>query len=67
MKRDSARVAQRFMSRMIAGNLLAVIIGFNVDEFFHTTPWIMLAMIAYVVVGSLYLLIRETSDDDGRK
>lgn len=66
MNRNSAKPAQRFVSRMVAGNLLAIILGFNLDEFLHTTPWVMLALIAYVMIGSLYLLIRETSDDDGK-
>ena len=62
MSRNSARPAQKFVSRLVAGCILAVLLGFNLDEYLHTTPWIMLALLIYVIAGSLYLLVKETGE-----
>lgn len=62
MSRNSARPAQKFLSRMLAGCIIGVILGFNMDEFFHTTPLITFALLLYVIIGSLYLLVRETRE-----
>ena len=62
MRPNSAKPAQKFVSRMVAGCLLAVIVGYNIDQYFNTTPWIMLALLVYVIAGSLYLLIKDTKE-----
>lgn len=62
VRNNSAKPAQKFVSRLLAGCLLAVILGYNVDQFLHTTPWVMLALLVYVIAGSLYLLIKETKE-----
>ncbi len=62
MSRNSAKPAQKFVSRLVAGCILAVVLGYNLDQYFSTTPWIMLALLVYVIVGSLYLLIKDTKE-----
>lgn len=52
----------RFTSRMVVGCLMAIILGKWVDEKISTTPWIMLLLLLYVMVGSICLLIREAGE-----
>lgn len=54
------KAATAFSSRMIVGCLASVILGSKLDAYFKTTPWIMFAMLVYVIAGSLYLLVRES-------
>ena len=61
------RKATRFITRIIAGSLIALFLGNWIDEQFKTTPLIMLALLFYVLFGSLVLLIRETGGKVGRK
>lgn len=65
--KNSSRPAQRFVSRMVAGCLIAVLLGHNIDKYLHTTPWIMLILLLYVIIGSLYILVKETGDDSEGK
>lgn len=65
--KNASRPAQRFVSRMVAGCVLAVLLGYNIDNYLHTTPWIMFALLLYVIIGSLYILVKETGDDSERK
>lgn len=60
------RAATAFSSRMIVGCIASVAIGSKLDAYFKTTPWIMFAMLVYVIVGSLYLLIKESRDIVGK-
>ena len=60
------RAATAFSSRMIVGCLFSVVIGNKIDQYLHTTPWVMFAMLVYVIVGSLYLLIRESRENSGK-
>lgn len=53
------KIAQKFMSRMVAGSILAVLIGKLLDEQLGSGPWIMLGLLMYVIFGSLYLLVIE--------
>jgi len=56
------KAATAFSSRMIVGCLVSIVFGNKLDVYFNTTPWIMFAMLVYVIAGSLYLLIKETRD-----
>lgn len=56
------RAAVHFTSRMVVGCIASVFLGNYLDETFSTTPWIMFALLLYVIVGSMYLLIKETGD-----
>ena len=60
------RAATAFSSRMIVGCIFSVIVGSKLDAHFKTTPWIMFSLLVYVIVGSLYLLIRESRDHSGK-
>lgn len=53
--------ATRFVTRIVVGSIFAIVFGQWVDEQLHTTPWIMIALLLYVLFGSMYLLIRETT------
>ncbi len=61
------KAAIRFTSRMVVGCIVSILFGKWVDEQLSTTPWIMFILLAYVIGGSFYLLIKETGGDpDGR-
>lgn len=53
----------RFIGRMIAGVIIAVLLGNYIDEHLHTTPIVMLVLLLYVIIGSLYKLIKDAGDD----
>lgn len=53
------RDALRFISILVFGLLLAIFIGGRLDAYFQTSPWIMLAGILYVIIGSLYILLKD--------
>lgn len=50
---------------MAVSSVLAIFVGKWLDEFFHTTPWIMLILLAYAIGGCLYMLVKGFSDDHG--
>lgn len=53
----------RFIGRMVAGVIIAVLLGNYIDEYLHTTPIVMLVLLLYVIIGSLYKLIKDAGDD----
>lgn len=58
---DGFKIAQRFITRNILGILIAIWLGSKIDDFFKTSPWAMLILLLYVIVGSLILLVKEIS------
>ncbi|WP_277556592.1 MULTISPECIES: AtpZ/AtpI family protein [unclassified Breznakia] len=56
----------RFISRMIAGVIIAVLLGNYIDEKLHTTPFIMIALLLYVIIGSLYQLVKDAGENDAK-
>ena len=57
--------AVRFMMTMLLSCLLAVLIGMWLDEKLHTTPIILLLLLAYAIIANLYLLMKGMSEHDG--
>lgn len=55
------KIAQRFITRNVLGLLIAIWLGNKLDEIFQTSPWALLILIIYVIVGSLILLVKEIS------
>ena len=55
------KIAQRFITRNVLGLLIAICLGNKLDEIFQTSPWALLILIIYVIVGSLVLLVKEIS------
>lgn len=55
------KIAQRFITRNILGIILAIWLGTKIDNIFQTSPWAMLILMIYVIVGSLFLLVKEIS------
>ena len=55
------KIAQRFITRNVLGLLIAIWLGNKMDEIFQTSPWALLILIIYVIVGSLVLLVKEIS------
>ncbi|OCN04768.1 hypothetical protein A4S06_10400 [Erysipelotrichaceae bacterium MTC7] len=55
--------ATRFIGRVVLGSILAVLLGMWLDEKLHTTPWLMLALLLYVLVGSLVKLVKDVGDE----
>ena len=53
----------RFIGRMIAGVIIAVLLGNYIDEYLHTTPIVMMVLLLYEIIGSLYKLIKDAGDD----
>lgn len=54
------KVATRFVTRIVVGSILALLIGNLLDKFFHTTPLFLILLLLYVLIGTGYLLIKET-------
>ncbi len=54
-----SKTTLKFVSRIVLGLVIAIFLGRYLDGKFNTTPLIMLVMIIYVIVGSLYILIKE--------
>ena len=52
----------RFIGRMIVGSMVAILIGNYIDEYLHTTPIVMMVLLFYVIIGSLYTLVKDTGD-----
>lgn len=59
------KAAAHFTSRMVVGCIVAIFLGKYLDETFSTSPLIMFVLLIYVIVGSMYLLIKETGDTHG--
>ncbi len=59
---DGFKIAQRFITRNILGILIAIWLGSKIDDIFKTSPWVMLILMLYVIVGSLILLVKEISN-----
>lgn len=57
--------ALRLISSMAVTAVLAIFVGNWLDEFFHTSPWILLSLLLYAIGGSLYMLIKGLGDDNG--
>lgn len=53
----------RFIGRMIAGVSIAVLLGNYIDDYLHTTPIVMMVLLLYIIIGSLYKLIKDAGDD----
>ena len=54
------QIATRFVTRIVVGSLLALFLGTKLDEFLHTTPFFLICFLLYVLIGTGYLLIKET-------
>lgn len=48
--------------QMVVGSILAVIGGGFLDRVFHTSPIILLILLLYVMIGSLYQLVKKASE-----
>lgn len=57
--------ALRLIFSMAASAILAIFIGNWLDGIFHTSPWILLILLAYAIGGSLYMLIKGLGDEHG--
>ena len=55
--------AMRFIGMMAISSILSVFIGHWLDEVLHTTPIIMLALLASAIGGSFYQLLKDTGDE----
>ena len=62
---SSYQKALRLISSMAVSSVLAIFIGNWLDGIFGTSPWILLALLVYAIVGSLYLIIKDLGDENG--
>ena len=58
------RKGLRAISSMLVSSILALVLGIWIDGQLQTTPWIMLAFLAYAIGGNLYILTKGMADDD---
>lgn len=54
------KVATRFVTRIVAGSVIALFVGNWLDEALHTTPLFLICFLLYVLIGTGVLLIKET-------
>lgn len=60
--KDAYRAIQ-LMFTMALACILAVIVGYALDKWLHTTPWCLLILLAYAIISSLYLMIKKLGDE----
>lgn len=60
------KAAAHFTSRLVVGCIFAILIGNWIDEKASTTPLFIFLLLLYVIIGSFYLLFKETGDGHGR-
>lgn len=53
------------MMTMLLSCLLAVLLGIWLDGKLHTTPIILLLLLAYAIIANFYLLMKGMSEHDG--
>lgn len=58
------KLVWRFIARITIGIVIAVLAGNLIDKALNTTPWIMIALLVYVTLGSLFLLVKEANRGD---
>lgn len=61
------KAVAKFVSRVVAGCVIGVLLGSYLDKTFNTKPWIMLGLLLYVLIGSLILLVKEGDESNGKK
>ena len=49
------------MSRITIGLVLSVFIGTYIDKIFNTSPLFLLGLMAYVIFGSLFILVKDAN------
>ena len=57
-------IVWRFIARITIGTALAVWFCGWLDRLLNTAPWLMLCSLLYVIIGSLYLLVKEAMRKD---
>ncbi|MEF9919737.1 MAG: AtpZ/AtpI family protein [Erysipelotrichaceae bacterium] len=55
--------AIKVISTMALTCILAVFIGHFIDQKLHTTPFFLLALLAYAIGGNLYRLFKDNGED----
>ncbi len=58
---NGIKAVHRFLSRLIVGSGLAIWLGMKADDLLNTSPLLLILFLLYVVLGSLYLLVKELS------
>ena len=59
-----SNIVWRFIARITIGLIVSLWLGNWLDRIFNTSPWLMLCSLFYVIIGSLYLLIKEADRKD---
>lgn len=57
--------ALRFMMMILLSSILAVCIGIWLDQKLHTTPIMIILLLAYAIGSSFYLLMKGWDQHDG--
>ncbi|WP_161940460.1 hypothetical protein [Traorella massiliensis] len=55
------KAVYRFMARLVIGSFIAIWLGLKLDSLLNISPMMLILFLVYVVIGSLYLLVKELS------
>jgi len=58
-------LAMRLGIELVAAMAIAVVIGWGLDRFFHTKPWLMVLMVPVGMAAGLRNLVRAASSKSG--
>lgn len=53
------KLASRFVSRIVLGSIIAILLGGWLDKIFHVAPLFTILILLYVLIGTPFLLIKE--------
>lgn len=54
-----AYLAMRYVTTMVLACVIAVAAGLALDDWLHTSPIMVLGLLAYAVASSLYMMIKK--------
>jgi ATP synthase protein I len=62
---QAVNLAMRLGVELVAAMVIAVVIGWGLDRLFHTSPWLMIAMVPVGMVAGLRNVVRAAGKRSG--
>ncbi len=62
-RNNMQKAVMKFVSRLVGGLLVSVFLGTYLDDCLGTRPICLLVLMIYVIVGSLYALVKEAGKE----
>lgn len=56
-----------FTIQLLISCLISIWIGYKIDTYLHTTPLCIILCLLYVIIGSIYLLVKELGHHEDRR